>query len=79
VHVYNDKLQRTHQRLRQSGTTRQETRFGYDPAGRLSAMTNGLSTGLQAAYSYLPNSSLIGTLAVTNNTTGRGMVTTPGL
>jgi YD repeat-containing protein len=76
VHVYNDKLQRTHQRLRQSGTTQQETRFGYDTAGRLSAMTNGLSTGLRAAYSYLPNSSLIGTLAVTNNNTGRGLVTT---
>ena len=67
VNVYNDKLQRTHQRLRQNVTTRQEIRFGYDTAGRLSAMTNGLSTGLRAAYSYLPNSSLIGTLAVTNH------------
>jgi RHS repeat-associated protein len=76
VHVYNDKLQRTHQRLRQSSTTRQEARFGYGMAGRMSAVTNGLSTGLRAAYGYLPNSSLIGTLTLTNHTTGRGMTTT---
>jgi RHS repeat-associated protein len=75
VHVYN-KLQRTHQRLRQSSTTRQEARFGYDMAGRMSAVTNGLSTGLRAAYGYLPNSSLIGTLTLTNHNTGRGMATT---
>jgi YD repeat-containing protein len=76
VHVYNNKLQRTHQRLRESGTTRQEARFGYDMAGRISAVTNGLSTGLRAAYGYLPNSSLIGTLTLTNHNTARGMTTT---
>jgi hypothetical protein len=42
----------------------------------MSAVTNGLLTGLRAAYGYLPNSSLIGTLTLTNHNTGRGMVTT---
>jgi RHS repeat-associated protein len=73
---YNVMLQRTIQSLLQSTTERQKALFGYDNAGRMSAVTNGLSTGLRAAYGYLPNSSLIGTLALTNHNTGRGMVTT---
>jgi RHS repeat-associated protein len=75
VNEYNARLQRTHQRLREGGTTRQEARYGYDGAGRLQAMTNGLVAGLRAAYSYLPNSDLVGTLALTNNGTTRGLVT----
>jgi YD repeat-containing protein len=75
VNEYNARLQRTHQRLREGGTTRQEARYGYDGAGRLQAMTNGLVAGLRAAYSYLPNSGLVGTLALTNNGTSRGLVT----
>jgi YD repeat-containing protein len=75
VNEYNARLQRTHQRLREGGTTRQEARYGYDGAGRLQAMTNGLVAGLRAAYSYLTNSDLVGTLALTNNGTARGLVT----
>jgi RHS repeat-associated protein len=73
---YNVMLQRTTQSLRQSTTERQKALFSYDNAGRMSAVTNGLSTGLRAAYGYLPNSSLIGTLTLTNHNTGRGMTTT---
>jgi RHS repeat-associated protein len=73
---YNVMLQRTTQSLRENTTERQKALFGYDNAGRMSAVTNGLSTGLRAAYGYLPNSSLIGALTLTNNNTGRGMTTT---
>jgi YD repeat-containing protein len=73
---YNVMLQRTTQSLRENTTERQKALFGYDNAGRMSAVTNGLSTGLRAAYGYLPNSSLIGTLTLTNHNTGRGMATT---